>query len=91
MHGDLKLDSNLVAAGVLIVGLVVFFYTMSVWFWGAVIIFILFLGVSFAIVAGGEKEDEREARMKQMEERIKQLEENQRAKESGATSEDEDA
>jgi flagellar biosynthesis component FlhA len=74
----------------MIVGLVLFFYTMSMWFWGAVIIFIIFLGISFAIVAWGEKEDEREARMKQMEERIKQLEETQKMKEEQATSERED-
>jgi VIT1/CCC1 family predicted Fe2+/Mn2+ transporter len=47
----------------MIVGLVLFFYTMSMWFWGAVIIFIIFLGISFAIVAWGEKEDERERRV----------------------------
>ncbi len=63
---------KLVAAALIIVGVFVFVFTMPMLgFWGSLIVWILFAGVSYVITASGEQE----SRLKNMEERIRKLEE----------------
>ena len=54
----------------MIVGTILFFYTMSLWFYGSIIILISSIGVAYAVSSGGE----REKRIKQLEDRVKELE-----------------
>lgn len=65
-----RAESDVIALALIIIGVILLFLTMSLWFWGSLVIFISFLGAAYAIVASAEREE----RIKKMEERIKKLE-----------------
>ena len=65
------MDRDLTALAITIAGLIFFFYTVSfMMFYVSITGLILSIGVSFAIMIGGERED----KLKQMEDRIRELE-----------------
>ena len=64
------MDRNLTALAVMIAGTILFFYTMSLWLYGSIIILISSIGVALAIGVSGEREE----RIKQLEDRIRKLE-----------------
>ena len=61
---------DLVALVVMIAGTILFFYTISLWFYGSIIILISSIGVAYAVSSGGE----REKKIKLLEDRIRKLE-----------------